>query len=275
MYRAFLFSFSLLICSHSVFAMCIGGEGLERLKAEALARCVAQDREFSASTVSAKQEYELGSYCLSVNRDDLGVKWLEVAAKHNDAQAQLLLGSYYARLADQNSDTQKKSLTLINQAIVNSKWMAQQDAKLAHAGALRKFSIKANHKMSDQAITEFEQLAKEGYVPAMKHLGTFYDQGSGVPKNDIKAVYWYEQLLNNEKKYMQERYPQWGFSDQKYMDVDTILRLVDLYTHSESVQNLKKAQYWQKQFGKIPVLSSRGGCGAYLKDISHITNYWY
>ncbi len=275
MYRSFLFAFSLLICSHSVFAMCIRGEGLEPLKAKALARCVTQDREFSAVTVSVKQQYILGSYCLSVNRDDLGVKWLTEAAKNNDALAQLLLGSYYAKLADQNSDTQEKSLALLNQAIANTIGFMQQDAKLAKAGALRKFSIQANHKMSAQALVEFEQLAKEGYVPAMKHLGTFYDQGSGVPKNDIKAVYWYEQLLNNEKKYMQERYPFRGSIDDQYMGLDTIYRLVDLYSNSKSAKNLKKAQYWQKESGKTPDFRMRGGCNVYPKDISYIEKDWY
>ncbi len=274
MCRSFLFAFCLLISSHSVFALCIGGEALEQQKAKELARCVAQDQEYSGLTVSTEQQYALGYHCLSVNRDDIGVKWLTEAANNNNAQAQLLLGSYYAKLANQNSDTQEKALTLLNQVIANHKGMIQQDAKLARAGALRKFSIMANNKMSEQALAEFEQLAKEGYVPAMKHLGMFYQQGGGVSKDNKKAVFWYEQLLENEMKFLHERYPNWGF-DLSYKDSEIISRLISLYSNGESVQNQKKAQYWQQQLDKTPNFRLGGRCDFYLKDISYITTQWY
>ena len=139
MYRSLLFAFSLLVSSHSVFALCIGGEVLEQQKAKELARCVAQDQEYSGLNVSAGQQYALGYHCLSVNRDDIGIKWLAAAANNHDAQAQLLLGSYYAKLANQNSKTQEKALALLDQAIANTTGMAQQDAKLARAGHSENF----------------------------------------------------------------------------------------------------------------------------------------
>jgi TPR repeat protein len=43
----------------------------------------------------------------------------------------------------------------------------------------------------DAALGRFRQASEEGYPPALNAIGTMYSDGSGVPKDESKAVNWY------------------------------------------------------------------------------------
>jgi len=43
----------------------------------------------------------------------------------------------------------------------------------------------------DKAIPMLHELAEEGYMEAQFHLGFCYENGAGVPQDDVKAAQWY------------------------------------------------------------------------------------
>ena len=58
------------------------------------------------------------------------------------------------------------------------------------------------------AVQEFRALAEQGVAEAQGQGDAIYDEGYGVPKNDVEAVKWYrkaaEQGHENVKKYLED-----------------------------------------------------------------------
>ena len=45
--------------------------------------------------------------------------------------------------------------------------------------------------VSGQDFEETKRLAEQGYARAQYDLGVMYDEGDGVPENDVEAVRWF------------------------------------------------------------------------------------
>ena len=45
--------------------------------------------------------------------------------------------------------------------------------------------------VSGQSFEETKRLAEQGYARAQYDLGVMYDEGDGVPENDVEAVRWF------------------------------------------------------------------------------------
>ena len=42
-----------------------------------------------------------------------------------------------------------------------------------------------------EAVKLYRLAAEQGYAPAQNNLGVMYEKGEGVPENDVKAYVWY------------------------------------------------------------------------------------
>lgn len=51
-------------------------------------------------------------------------------------------------------------------------------------------------RIFDAALSRFRQAAERGYPPAMNSIGSMYSGGSGVPKDDSKAIAWYRKAAD-------------------------------------------------------------------------------
>ena len=88
MTRILLLTFYLLVSSNFVQALsCIDPDALKPERDKALASCLTKDQEYASKSVIVHEQYALGYHCLQVERDDIGLKWLSVAAENGYPQA--------------------------------------------------------------------------------------------------------------------------------------------------------------------------------------------
>ena len=79
------------------------------------------------------------------------------------------------------------------------------------------------------ALRQFRALAEEGHAGAQFYLGLMYDEGEGVPENDIQAVFWFRQAAEQG-------------------DADAQLNLGFMYDNGEGVpENDIQAVFWFRQ----------------------------
>ena len=58
-----------------------------------------------------------------------------------------------------------------------------------------------NEKKYEEAFVAYEKLAHEGNADAQTSLGYMYQTGQAVPKNEAKAIEWYEKAMAQEQPY--------------------------------------------------------------------------
>jgi len=58
-----------------------------------------------------------------------------------------------------------------------------------------------NEQKYEEAFVAYEKLAYEGNADAQTSLGYMYQTGQAVPKNEAKAIEWYEKAITQEQPY--------------------------------------------------------------------------
>ncbi len=58
-----------------------------------------------------------------------------------------------------------------------------------------------NEQKYEEAFVAYERLAHEGNADAQTSLGYMYQTGQAVPKNEAKAIEWYEKAIEQEQPY--------------------------------------------------------------------------
>ena len=58
-----------------------------------------------------------------------------------------------------------------------------------------------NEQKYEEAFVAYEKLAHEGNADAQTSLGYMYQTGQAVPKNEAKAIEWYEKAIEQEQPY--------------------------------------------------------------------------
>ena len=152
-------------------------------------RKLLADVRAKAEKGDAQSQYELGAAfvtgSLGVAKDEAeAVEWFRKAAKHNNTQAQNLLGTcYYNGEGVAKDDVE--AVKWYRKAAEQNDAAAQYNLGCCYAKG------QGVAKDDVEAVKWFRKAAEQNDARAQRGLGVCYYKGQGVAKDEVEAVKWY------------------------------------------------------------------------------------
>jgi len=154
---------------------------------------------------NAKEQYELGrSYWRGSNglsKDPkTGFYWFKKAAEQGNVDALLELGSIYKNATEnvvsKDVDTAARYCAEAHARLTDAAENGDAEAQYRLAYLYLGFTpgIKGDNYAGARWL---EKAAEQGYAPAMRELGAYYENGTGVPQNKEKALFWFNKAVEH------------------------------------------------------------------------------
>ncbi|MGE3319300.1 MAG: SEL1-like repeat protein [Candidatus Berkiella sp.] len=121
----------------------------------------------------------------TAKNEEQAFHWIQLAAKGNHPEAQVALGQCYLEGKGVAKDE--------NMAITWFSDCAQQGNTEAMYQLAALFLSPGPHQKVDEAQSLLQTAAENGHALSMLKLGKLYHEGTVIPKDDSKALYWYSQ----------------------------------------------------------------------------------
>ncbi|HEY1879039.1 MAG TPA: tetratricopeptide repeat protein [Caulobacteraceae bacterium] len=130
--------------------------------------------------------------------DATAAAWLQKSAAQGDAHAELLLALFYARGQGVPQDD-KLGLAWLDKAAAQSGADAQGQLRgiyYYNRGAYDRGVALTPEQVAAKALPGLRKLADSGDAMAQLALGSIYEQGRGVTKDEAQAAVWYRRAAD-------------------------------------------------------------------------------